>query len=84
VYRLVQLLDCGTEGSSPAELAGDGDGIGTDRIAIAIAGGLAVNLAVVDNSDRPAPLHLASSGETDPIPYRMEPASPYCCATLYM
>jgi hypothetical protein len=66
-HRLVPLPDRGSEGSSWAELADDGG-----RIAITGGGGPAAaanpDPTTADNSDRPGPLHLASSGETDPIP----------------
>ncbi|KAN0075171.1 hypothetical protein V8E54_007782 [Elaphomyces granulatus] len=74
-HRLVPLPGRGSEGSSWAELADDGG-----RIAIAGGGGPAAaatptpHPTMADDSDRHGPLHLASSGELDPIPdptYRM-------------
>jgi hypothetical protein len=57
--RFIQLLDRGSEGGSRAELADDGNGMGT-QIAIA-----QTNSNPTMAGDRQA-LHLASSGETDP------------------
>jgi hypothetical protein len=67
-HRLIPLPGRGSEGSSWAELADDGD-----RFAIAGGGGPAAvattpHPTMADNSDRHGPLPLASSGELDPIP----------------